>query len=584
MNIINAKFKLLYTASFLSLAFFVGLICKLNVVGYETSFYVGVPLWYYLFPVISLSIINYTFLLKNVYPRFLFILFSIFLSSIIPLLWNLKYGRFYGFGDIYVHLNTVKMIADSGHISNELIYPVLHIYVSIISILTESDPKLIFLGFNFIIFSLYISLIYIICGHIFSTDCEVFMATIFGILSPFVITSLSIITPFIFSEILLIFIFYIMLKINNENLIQWHILILLFGFSIVTSHLMTGFLLLSILISYCILNKLFRMDNNSFSSLISNMRYYTNYMLLLSVFLFFWIYLVNQEAQHLFDGMISTLHNSFFQKDLSIEQTSITTRSPIDFLFKRFNLITESTLVFLSCSCFFYDILKGKSKYQEITSLAVYIFICFLCYIFITRFASQEFGVSGRYISYAALLYPPFLTYLFTRIIKYKDKARYLTLIFIICLFFGSLIAQYPRSEFGYYNAYTTDNSVSGLEWGYAHLNWNNSKIMGGGDHFESLSLYLIGSETYPTFKGSTNGLIDFLGGNSTLYEHRGVHDKYMVNDRRQYIYYEPLMSYFVANPKFASGVFSVREYTLSQNTILDEIYCNGAFTAYCLK
>lgn len=574
--------NLLHIFSFATLGLYTYLIFNIHQIGYETTYYTNIPFWYSILPTISFLFYTYLIIVKRASNTYTLILYISLISVLIPLLWYIKYGTFYGFGDIYVHFDIVTGILKNGHYSSKLIYPLLHTYLSIFSLITSNNIHLTFLGFHFVLFPLYILIIYLICKIFSFNNLEIYISLAFCVLNPFVIIDLSVIVPYVYSEVILLFALYTMMKAQNENSTDWHIILIIIGISLVYSHFISAFTLIGIYITYYLINTAIKKDIVKLGY--SFHKNFGNYIILLIVFLLFWLYIVNTSAEHLINAMLQTFSTALFEKDLSVYQTSITTRTPIDFLIRRINIISQVFLILMSC-IYIYTRKNKMYKEQIITYLSLYFLVNLLFYIVTTRFITQAFGISGRFVYYATLLFPPYIGYLLNGIVTSNVNRRnircYLIIFFIAGLFFMSLMTQYPRSEYGYYNPYTTDNSISGLEWGYNHIDWNGSKIMGGGDHFESLSLDLIGNETYPTMKGSTNGLIEFLGEDPSNYETRGVHDKYISDGKKEYIYYEPLMSYFVANSLYTDKIFTVNDIILSNKTSLQKIYTNRDFTAY---
>jgi len=618
MNKKNLEIKIFIIILLLLLCtfIFVYLLKSVPIYGYEPSFYLNIPIWYFL--ILMISFFFFTILLLYVYYSdingeipVLFMIVAFVLTFVILSQWMIKHGSPYGIGDIYAHLGYVKQIYETGYLPDRDIYPITHILLFFINLFTNINSYIVITWMEPLLSPLFIALSYCIGKELFNKKIG-YISVLFAVLSPFImdVGGVGVLVPFILSFFILPMQFFILIKIFKNKKSQYKVLLLIISTAMIFIHLQAAILFFSALLFFLILQALAKRFINKFSlEHTREILKYTedttkikNYLLMLMFIIFvlmlIWIFWLDSYAKNIFISILKTISKtiSISHSRKSVQQTSITIRPFWYFVVRRINIIVTTFLT--TCVTIFglkvalKNLKRGKLKnISPNLFVAVYFGICAVSYFMSTALFSHEFGISGRYIWAASLVYPPIIGYGFYKLISKMSLSNRRELIilsiiiFILCaFFFTSIMEKYPRTEQGYYSFYTTDNVFMGMKWGYTHMNHSNSKIMGGGDQFNALALYMFGRENYEMFRGSTNGFLEFLGYSPADYRHRGTNEHYIPGHKSQFIYYEPLMAYYLANPKYAKSIVTVQQTELDTREDLQKIYDSKDFSTYNLR
>jgi len=587
----NLLSKLPIIISVLSLCAFVLLVRSKSPSEYELSFYTNIPAWYFLIITIGFSFFTVYLFFCEKYKKLLILFLAFLFTFTIGALWIIKYGRAYGIGDIYIHLYNVKKIYETAHLSADNFYPIMHIFLFTVSSLTDIDTYYMIIWTSPLILSSLVIFAYIIGKEIFNKKIGC-IASLLAILSPLIMQPSGGATPWILSLFFLMISLFLFVKILKNTRLQFQILLVVISSIMVFTHILTSILFFSTLLSFYIiwtlLNKLY------FKKSVEKNYWLISTAIFIILLISIWIFFINPYARRLFINAIKTFTLSF-STTASVEQTSVTTRSFGQFIVRRVNIVTTTLLAAVTILYGLKNLIKNKkSKFKNIRPylfIVTFLGICMVFYFAITIFLSREFGVSGRFIWIASLLYPVIIGYgvyksVFHKKVPLKKFAfkKFLIILLVSLFFLTSILEIYPRPDQGYYSPYTTDNDFVGMKWGYTHMNHSNSKIMGGGDQFNALALYMFGRENYEMFRGSTNGFLEFLGYSPADYRHRGTNEHYIPGHKSQFIYYEPLMAYYLANPKYAKSIVTVQQTELDTREDLQKIYDSKDFSTYNLR
>jgi len=613
--VVNNISPLALVGAFFLLAFFVYILHNLPLSStYEPSFYTGIPSRYFLFLSISFSLFAFSLWLSRnfsgKYKRQVLLLYIMLyimlLIFVLSSLWIIKYGRFYGIGDPYIHLTEIRSILYEGHVNiDQNFYPSLHIFTAMLVEITNINASVLYMYLYPLVACLFGISILLLGKFVLSDNLDYLL--LFTIINPIILDIGSSVVPYLFASLFLPLMFYIFIKGKKEGYkSRLFLLLLIYSLFLVISHLQVAIVyIISVLFMYLVLTfleKQLRMNRTKNShdlspSIVKNV--FIIYIIYLGTVLSFWVihaYYLSRIAVSasikIFNFLIGNVSIE------SIEQTRISLRSPIDFILKRIILLSETFLVAIIVVFIIYKTiahLRSNNRniitnmYVYLFVLSIYIFVNGFLYVFMMKSISTEFGIHGRFIYLASLVYSVYLTYgiakFLTLIRKPKSKQiiSLLIMLLVVSFFIIGVLVKYPSPSLGYYSKYTTTNVITGTMWGYSHIDLESSKIMGGGDHFESLVIYLYGKDSayFRAMYGSTNGLLKFLGYNPENYEHRGIHEKYIASGKIEYIYYEPLMEYFLANPKYASSIVTVNKSELNRKGNLIIIYDNLGMTVY---
>lgn len=598
---VNKIFVLNLIGAFLFLALFVYVLYHIPPSStYEPSFYTNIPSSYFMFLVVSFSLFAFNCSLdKYLFKKYRIEVWLLYLLMIFVLssLWIIKYGKFYGIGDPYIHLTEINTILCRGYITDQNIYPSIHTLVSILVNITSINVSILYMYLYLLVVCLFSVYILLLGKFILSDKYNPNFLFLFTIINPVILDIPGLLVPYLFASLFLPLIFYIFMKAELYGYkSQLSSLLLIYGLFLVMSHIQVAIIYIaSILFMHLTFIFLKKLRTNE----AKNDHTFTIYVIYLGIVIISWIvyiYYLNKITVSALTYVFNYLVGNDFTE--SMEQMKISFRSLDDFVLKRIIVLSETFIVIVIIAFIAYKIIKYlksdnpniiTKRYVYLFTLSVYILVNGFFYVFMMKSISKEFGIYGRFIYLASLVYPIYLTFGITKFLslirksKSKQIAFLLIILFIIGLFTIGVFVKYPDPSLGYYSKYTTNNVLTGIMWGHSNINLKSSKIMGGGDHFESLVIYLYGKAN-PYFKamyGSTNGLLKFLGYNPKDYEHRGIHEKYIATGKIEYIYYEPLMKYFLANPKYAPSIVTVNKSELNKKENLIIIYDNQGMTIY---
>lgn len=153
--VVNNISPLALVGAFFLLAFFVYILHNLPLSStYEPSFYTGIPSRYFLFLSISFSLFAFSLWLSRnfsgKYKRQVLLLYIMLyimlLIFVLSSLWIIKYGRFYGIGDPYIHLTEIRSILYEGHVNiDQNFYPSLHIFTAMLVEITNINASVLYM-------------------------------------------------------------------------------------------------------------------------------------------------------------------------------------------------------------------------------------------------------------------------------------------------------------------------------------------------------------------------------------------------------------------------------------------------------
>jgi len=177
---------------FILIAIFSILIYTSELIGYTISMYTSIPplYWILFFIPLVIGIANSVFLIATKYnPILLFetILLMFITRLIFSCLPILKGISMWGTGDPVTHLYEFNVILNTGHFASGLYYPISHVLLSCVTIITNSDLQYIFLRSNYILFIPAILGVYLLARELFQNKTQVMLYIIitFALISGF---------------------------------------------------------------------------------------------------------------------------------------------------------------------------------------------------------------------------------------------------------------------------------------------------------------------------------------------------------------------------------------------------------------
>lgn len=228
--------------------------------GYEPSIYDSFPAIFW-FLLIMTEIIGLQILINEIigYKRFNHALkfkkigiFLIFFANFLILCLPLKY-KFYGINDSLTHLGFIKDILTSGELGASNFYPLSHIIVVFMSLLSNTNILKTLLLMIPIFYLLYVLSIFLLSQKISSDEIKRTFIMIFAIITPIGIYS-SEFSPIGIGIFCIPLLLYLML--NNDK-IEFSVLYIIICFFSVFLHPLISIYLILILITYYVSNKLY---------------------------------------------------------------------------------------------------------------------------------------------------------------------------------------------------------------------------------------------------------------------------------------------------------------------------------------
>lgn len=378
--------------------------------GYELSIYEGVPLigwisfliaffisYFLLFNSLN-SVYKYVF-----YISYLLLLLSVLLYLLLPLL---KGYVAYASTDQFVHIGYTKDIIDTHHFSSTNIYPIVHILVSIISIVLNINPiKLVNIvpAFGTILFIISSTLL----SKLFFNGKVVVFSTIVSSLFLFGTVQTMLYPQFLSIE-LLPFLVYFLIKAKCPNNLNYRILSIIFIILISFLYPLTS--LISIFFLSCIEYFLYIIKTDEYLLSFKSVVNFDKNNLLISVIIFFIWYssfsIFGVSIERMLDGIFLGDHIQIAKGMETLSSIQLTDKI---LLFLKLYSDTSIVIVFSLVAVFniFNNYIKSKKIKLEILPAVLFLLSFPLILLIFLSTQSQSlmrFINSGYYYVFAPIL------------------------------------------------------------------------------------------------------------------------------------------------------------------------------------
>ena len=571
----------------------IGFICTIQFLMYirnaynipnDISFYNNLSYLTYFLLLISFFIItisNYTNE-KNGFFYYNYLIFFLLNVIIVSQIWILKYNLMMGV-DWWFHLHSIVNCMNNQKIDlNQNFYPILTILISSISSITKIDPYSVYIYFPIIhvfVFGLFAYLTIEKFKEKLKGSLPNAISLLILLINPIIIKD-SYLVPWTLNFIFLAMYVYLSEKSKINNSTRYTFLLIICLIIITATHVIGAIyiLLVSILmyISLKLADILYKNKGLHDKVIIKS-----NYILLICVILLTWIFIITGFRDHQLARVVEKVPEIIYG-NASAQQTVISNKSLTNLLRTETNIICNTILAAISLLYILFEAYKVKDikGINFKFSCIWYIFAGAILY-FVTQFTLGKTDyniIQVRYLYYTSIIYPILILY------AYKKLSTNININILMWVLIGvfliSILSIYPKPEFGDIPQVITDSTYSGVDWGRENIVFNeNSKILTGADYLIEYIIYKNSSTAYPTMYGSTNGLLTYLNYDAHMYKHRQDDQVFAVtNTTNVYIYYYPLMRYYVAYSIKNNKIIGF-EYKLFDTKNVSKIYDSSGLT-----
>lgn len=456
--------------------------------GYESSIYLSTPIIFWIILIFSaiIGIIYGVFsITKAQFYKDKFLKFGILLLFFCYIV-SLSLFIFRGYymwdinGDTASHIGWVKETLITGQFPSFLFYPLMHIYLSNIAIISNLDlvtlHKLVPLIFEL----LFILFIYILANALFIKRAITLLIVIISCCFPY--SWYLIFTPNLLANFIFPLVLFILIKYTQEGKMVWFISLLFFLIFIPIFHFIPTLIFMIILISFFFVSGAFYfhkyyLESRSENFIITKFRRLLFVFFIILLWSIFWFSLFNIFSDQVlsFNKIISgdetnTYADSFL---ITVSKTEKTGYNVVEQIIK--NLWSQIILCLLSLLSL--PILIKNRLIEKRIDFILSFGICFLGVIVLTFvFYVFNLGLTPlRFLFYFSFFGTFFSAYFLFYFLKLNLSKRYffyfqhfiliLTVMIIISIFIGNLLALYPSPYLLKFSEQTTRSEIDGMQF-----------------------------------------------------------------------------------------------------------------------
>ena len=461
--------------------------------GYESSIYHSTPLvlWIALISSVTVGITIVILTLSgfnsgtgNLWKYGLFLIFLCY-AICIGLFIIRGYFLMDFSGDPASHFGWTNEILQDGHIPDELFYPITHIFLSEVSLVTTLNPLLLFRIIPFGVSLLAVLFIYIFVRSLSANQIEPIIAVIIGCTFSYGYFYL-ILTPNYFANMVLLLVLFLMFKYLDNTNISWKILfsimLILYPVFHPVPSVFLGICLITLWIPYTLLD-VWRVLKKRDRSLLKLHRTHVKVVipaLILLVWWNLWLSLYSSwrwTVQEIYEKIFGEGGSSYLTS--LVDQISYAQAfgyNVVEIFLKQYG----NPIILSLLSVFSFIILwKTVGRKQEPDNIfLLYGPWAVLCMsIPVLYFFHLGFGPL-RFVPYTAILATVFVAYLLSYVlIRHRDsKSRLLftniiVIVVLVGLFLAGMLNLYNSPYNMIQNVQTTHTEVSGMNFLFEHRN-----------------------------------------------------------------------------------------------------------------
>jgi len=461
-------------------------------VNYELSIYENMPLsvWFFLiFNNLAGLVLIFYQIGKNDSKKWIWISgLLILLLNRLTLQWLPFIRGYYTFhGDHMTHLGIIREIIFSGHVSSENFYPVTHILISSI-ILISNSPLVDVANYSTALISILgVILIYVLSKPVLDDQNARIIALTSAIVILFDGYSLYLM-PNGWSIFLIPIVFYLFFRDRISNNVNYKITLLIVIIMYPFFHLLTAvYLIAAFFIVGFAQYYICYIQKSEFILTEKRNAIPINLISVLFIAFFMWIIsfrLFSQNIRFIYLA-ITTGNDPSRYLDLVNMGISKLALSMTDFFWYIFKLMGHDLILFsISAFSFIYFInSKDYRKTGNFPLLALFAVSGFGFFLYLGRIFGLVPGLGAiggeRFISYVGLFVPIFVGYWDSRMLYKKKLFRYTLCVFVIFLAsIISIFAFFPSPNLYVPSPHVTYKDVSSFDWTFAKIDGNTSNLL----------------------------------------------------------------------------------------------------------
>ncbi len=568
--------------------------------GYEISIYTAYPPYFWLLIIISLSfpfisMFLYSFISKttdnevNLFPQLVTASITLLILLLLPFF---RGYLFYQSGDTFSHLGYIKDIL-AGTISGGDIYPLFHIWLSILDKFTGYNVNMVSLLILPFFVQLFILFLYILVKTLNFSKIEIYYIVIFALIP---ILGMEMTREYIFLSFeafcflpLIFFIFFKNSKGKKQisNYVVLIILLIIMPFFHLETTLFLIILFTGMYIVYITIN------NNKFRHYIANSnqtRFNSLFPILLLIIAFFlWITHLDffrnftlAYSHALFTGLGETTVKITTD---ALSFTSLNYNEIIWLIVKTWGVIVAFFIVASVISLIV--ILKISFYIKDKVTIVLFssLFLLLDLILGLLFFKDWVQGISLRFAKYGVFIGIIIVGYYCARVFFTKKTIIKICILCLFLLFVSfAVMNTFPSPWVNYVNRQIPQSSYSGSTFFIANYDqqypvyelqtrlWNYYEIIYGIEKFRQQQIFVEGTMLEPPdhFEYLVNGI---LGDTITR-------DSYLIFNKMAKIYYPSIYPQYPNIWKFSPSDFSRLEYDSS----IDHIYSNSDIECYFIN
>lgn len=478
------KLKLLAIFCFISLTISFILAYLDYTTGYEASFYYSTnPLvWIVLFLCmsISLSVIFHQIYTDQYEKSYLLTIFLIQLILCKSFFLYLPYIRGYLYlwaGDSLSHVGYVIDILTTGHITSTNYYPVTHLLIASVSLLSGLSVESVSRYSTPFLSIIYISFIYFFAKSVL-LDKESQLISLIISCTMFSTYQFSI-SPngwsIFYAPLLLSFLLF-----KNFKTLEYQILLVISFILMVFFHILSALILIFLMLEIIFLDVIF---NKTYSSL--NTSYFKRFIkhpflnlsILECVMFSMWILSFkkfNLNLKNIYDALILGAKSTGLIVDISSKLDKIQLNG-IDIVFLAIKMYGDTFIYIILAIIALWILFKNKNKFNSnLFIVLLFFFSClvgYLIYLF-NIIPGFRYFAAHRFLMYIVICIPIFTAYIFKYLKLTKNNFYFTICLFLIMIAsIISILAVHQSPWITQPNPQITHMQISGMEWYFSYYN-----------------------------------------------------------------------------------------------------------------
>lgn len=376
-------------------------------------------------------------------------------------------------GDPASHIMWIKNIISSGYLKTDNFYPITHIYISEIFMVTSIDILSLSKYIPLLFGILYVLFMYLFASLVLPTNSQVILATLVS--ATFSHEYYLSLTPNHLSNLFLPLFIYIFIKYLYTKKVKWAFLNTILVIMYPLFHPLPSLILMIFFISYSFSSKFDYLSNKSINWSRSLFNLKSNLSLIIIVWSIFWIShfeIWNQNILSIHETVVGA--GSSYLSDLIMQKNSAD-QYGYNIMIQIIKRIGVAIFYFIVALISLPVLLKnGENKQKYYYLLSSYIPLFIICLSIPLLYLSKMYFGPLRMITYIVIICSIIFGFLGNYILENthrfnKNLYRYIIVFFFILTLLGTningILNLYPSPYITSQNLQTTKYEVEGMDW-----------------------------------------------------------------------------------------------------------------------